>query len=321
MRRKIPSTGALIAFESAARHESFTKAAVELAQTQSAVCRQVASLEAFLGVRLFRRSRRGVTLTEAGISYSRQVAGRLDEVERDTLSVMTHEGSATTIELAVVPTFATKWLVPRLATFLRGRSDWTVNMDTRTRPFLFDDTGFDAAIYCGDAGWPGTEALFLLKENLVPVCSPRLLGSRKRLSPAAIAGLPLLQQSTRPYSWRRWFASVDMRVPRDMSGPRFELFSMLAHAAVHEMGVALVPPMMVEQELAAGSLVIPFAHDYLSERAYYLIYPERALERSGFVAFRDWLHAQAAQYSASLVHTPDLDETTRVGWSHAAGPV
>ncbi len=296
MRRKIPNTGALIAFEAAARHGSFTKAAVELAQTQSAVCRQIAGLEEFLGVRLFRRSKRGVVLTEAGLSYSRQVSARLDEVERDTLSVMAHQGSGTTIELAVVPTFATKWLLPRLAGFLQGQPDLTVNMDTRTRPFLFDETGFDAAIHYGDAGWPGTRALFLMGEHLVPVCSPRLLSPRQRLAPAALATLPLLQQSTRPYAWRQWFGSLGLQVPRDMSGPRFELFSMLAQAASHDMGVALIPPMMIEEELTAGSLVIPFSHEYLSERAYYLIFPEHEAESAGFQLFRDWLLAEAARY-------------------------
>ncbi|MDG6403615.1 LysR family transcriptional regulator, partial [Pseudomonas quasicaspiana] len=103
MRRKIPSTAALVSFEAAARHESFTKAAEELSLTQSAICRQIGSLESFLGIELFRRSRRGVKLTEAGLSYSRRVATQLDAVERDTLSVMGNQG-ANAIELAVVPT-------------------------------------------------------------------------------------------------------------------------------------------------------------------------------------------------------------------------
>ncbi|EGH41435.1 regulatory protein, LysR:LysR, substrate-binding, partial [Pseudomonas syringae pv. pisi str. 1704B] len=111
MRRKIPSTTALVSFEAAARHESFTKAANELSLTQGAVCRQIGGLEEFLGVELFRRSRRGVKLTEAGLSYSRRVSQQLDAVERDTLSVMGQQG-ANAIELAVVPTFGTQWLLP-----------------------------------------------------------------------------------------------------------------------------------------------------------------------------------------------------------------
>ena len=117
MRRKLPSTGALEAFEAAARHQSFTKAAEELSVTQSAICRQVAALESFLDVRLFRRTRRGVMLTEAGLDYSRSVGARLDEVERDTLELMARGGRGSSLELAVVPTFGTRWLLPRLPAF------------------------------------------------------------------------------------------------------------------------------------------------------------------------------------------------------------
>ena len=186
MRRKIPSTLALVAFSTAARHQSFTKAANELSLSQSAVCRQISGLEDFLRVKLFRRTRQGVRLTEAGMSYSRQIATRLDAVERDTLAVMAHQGRGLTIDLAVVPTFATKWLLPRLGGFLAGHAGVQVNFETRTRPFLFDDTEFDAAIYFGDAGWPGTQASFLMWEQSLPVCSPRLLAAGA-IEPGAIA--------------------------------------------------------------------------------------------------------------------------------------
>ena len=296
MRRKIPSTAALLAFELAARHESFTRAAEELALTQSAVCRQIAALEDFLGLRLFRRTRRGVTLTEAGLSYSRQISARLDAVERDTLSVMAHHGRGATIELAVMPTFATRWLLPRLGGFLAGHPDVTVNMTNRTRPFLFADTEFDAALYFGDAGWPGTEAHFLMRENTLPVCSPRLLGERARLTPDEIAALPLLQQTTRPYAWRQWFGSLGLQVAHDMTGTRYELFSMLAQAAMQDMGVALIPPFLIQEELDSGRLVTPCPHTYLSDKAYYLIIPERKAETAALGAFRDWLCAAAAEY-------------------------
>lgn len=300
MRRKVPNTGALIAFEAAARHESFTKAAEDLALTQSAVCRQIAGLEEFLGVALFRRTRRGVKLTEAGITYSRQVASRLDAVEHDTLALMAHQGRGATLELAVVPTFATKWLLPRLAPFLREHPDLTVNLTTRTRPFLFADTEFDAAIYFGDAGWPGTEAHYLMRENPVPVCSPRLFGAMSasggKPGPQEVARQPLLQQGTRPYAWRHWFESQGMHVAQDMAGPRLELFSMLAQAAMHDMGVALIPPMMIEEELAAERLVIACDHAYLSDKAYYLIFPERKSETAALLTFKDWLEAEARRY-------------------------
>lgn len=295
MRRKIPSTTALVAFESAARHQSFTKAAQELSLTQSAICRQIAGLEEFLGVELFRRSRRGVVLTEAGTAYGRKVSAQLDAVERDTLALMGSQGSMS-IELAVVPTFGTQWLLPRLKAFQQLHPEVTVHLTNRTRPFLFADTSFDAAIYFGDAEWSGTQAHFLMHEHLLPVCSPALL-DRLPSSPERIAELPLLQQSTRPYAWRQWFAAQGLSVARDMTGPRLELFSMLAQAARHEMGVALIPPFLIQRELAEGSLVIALDRAVPNNnRAYYLMVPERKAESAALKAFRDWLLAQASAY-------------------------
>jgi len=296
MRRKIPSTAALISFEAAARHESFTKAAQELSLTQGAVCRQIASLEEFLGVELFRRSRRGVKLTEAGLSYSRRVATQLDAVERDTLSVMGQQG-ANVIELAVVPTFGTQWLLPRLKDFQQQHPEVTVNLTNRTRPFLFADTPFDAAIYFGDADWSGTQSHWLMGENPMPVCSPAMLGKQRELSAEAIAELPLLQQTTRPYAWRQWFNSQQLNIPRDMTGSRYELFSMLAQAAMHDMGIALIPPFLIQRELAEKRLVIANPQALSSIKAYYLMIPERKVESASLRAFRDWLVNQANSYN------------------------
>ncbi|MCE4054546.1 LysR substrate-binding domain-containing protein [Pseudomonas sp. Au-Pse12] len=296
MRRKIPSTAALISFEAAARHESFTKAALELSLTQGAVCRQIASLEEFLGVELFRRSRRGVKLTEAGLSYSRRVATQLDAVERDTLSVMGQQG-ANVIELAVVPTFGTQWLLPRLKDFQQQHPEVTVNLTNRTRPFLFADTAFDAAIYFGDADWSGTQSHRLMGEHPVPVCSPAMLGNQQQLSAENIAELPLLQQTTRPYAWRQWFNSQQLNVPRDMTGPRYELFSMLAQAAMHDMGIALIPAFLIQRELAEKRLVIANPQALTSIKAYYLMIPERKVESASLRAFRDWLVNQAHSYN------------------------
>lgn len=298
MRRKIPPTQALVCFESAARHESFTKAAEELALTQSAVCRQIANLETFLDVQLFRRTRRGVKLTETGQTYSRRISNRLDAVERDTLSVMGNQGTAT-LELATVPTFGTQWLLPRLNSFLVQHPHVTINLTNRTRPFLFADTEFDAAIYFGDGDWSGTEAHFLMHESPVPVCSPSLIAPGTELTPEQIAHLPLLQQSTRPYAWRQWFASLGMRVEHDLNGTRLELFSMLAQAAMHGMGVALIPPFLIRDELASGKLINPCLHSFDSENAYYLAIPERKAESATLQAFRDWLLQEIDVYRST----------------------
>lgn len=296
MRRKIPNTWALMAFEAAARHESFTKAAAEMALTQSAVCRQIAGLEEMLGVRLFHRSKRGVTLSDAGRAYSRQVALRLNAVERDTLDLMARRGLGGSLELAVVPTFATRWLMPRLAAFQRSHPDITLNMTTSTRPFLFNETEFDAAIYCGNATWPGVEARTLMRENLVPVCSAALIESAGPLSAAQLQHYPLLQQATRPYAWRQWFASQALTVAHDMTGARYELFSMLSQAAIHGMGVALIPPFLIEDELKAGVLTIAVDHPFSSDNTYSLQYPQGGADNAALMQFRDWLLAEARSY-------------------------
>jgi DNA-binding transcriptional LysR family regulator len=297
MRRKIPSTAALTAFETAARHQSFTKAADELALTQSAICRQIASLETFLGLKLFRRDRRGVALTEAGLAYSRKVTSLLDDAERDTLELMATGGHGATLELAVVPTFATKWLVPRLPHFMETHPGVTVNLSSRVRPFLFANTAFDAAIHADIAPWPGTEARFLMRETLIAVCSPRLIAPRKRLRSTDWRRCTLLQQSTRPYAWREWFASRGMSMEGDMSGPRFELFSMLAEAAVHGMGIALIPRLLVEDELRRGVLIQADAHETPSDRSYYLIFPDDRSEHAALNAFRAWVEQQVDVYA------------------------
>ena len=299
MRRKIPSTQALLCFDAAARHESYTRAAQELVLTQSAVSRQVTLLEDFLGLKLFRRTRHGVALTPAGVDYARQIAQRLDGLERDTLDTMTRQGTGGHLTLAAVPTFATHWLIPRLGDLAQTHPDITVHIDTRTRPFLFADSAFDAALYTGTPeqvrNWPGTRAEKILDEEVVPVCSPALLAGRKSLSPQALSQMPLLQQSTRPGGWRQWFDAQGVEAPHALAGPRYELFSMLAVAATHHLGVALIPKLLIADELARGQLVVACAKALHGQRSYYLVTPDGDQEPEVLTRFRGWVQQQAGR--------------------------
>ncbi len=309
MRRKIPSTQSLICFEAAARHESYTRAAQELSLTQSAVSRQITALEEFLGIALFRRTRHGVALTPGGADYARQIARQLDTMERDTRDAMARQGQGGSLQLAAVPTFATRWLIPRLPDFAAKHPDITVHIETRTRPFLFNDTAFDAAIYAGTAAqtanWAGTQSTVLLNEDVVPVCSPALLAGRKPLSPAAIARMPLLQQSTRPDGWRQWFDAQHVDAPRAHSGPRYELFTMIESAAAHGLGVALMPTLAIQDALARGELVVACERPLRGERSYYLVTPATQDERPAVALFRAWLLEQAgAPAAAPSVRAP-----------------
>lgn len=296
MRRKIPSIAALAAFESAARHQSFTRAAGEQSVTQSAICRQIATLEEFLGVKLFRRTKRGILRTEAGTSYSQKIARHLDELERETLALMARGGSGGTLELGVMPTFGNRWLLPRLAEFQRAQGGVVVNLAPCTRPFLFDESPLDAVIYAGESRWPGSEAHFLMREPMSVVARPEMIAPQRSVKPSMLKRYPLLQLTTRPYAWRQWFSSLGIEVEDDMVGQRFELYSMLTEAAIHGLGVALIPRFLIEEELDSGRLIEVVRHTYVSDLSYYLIHPEDRSEHPPLKAFREWIVEAAVHY-------------------------
>ncbi|WP_119967172.1 LysR substrate-binding domain-containing protein [Simplicispira lacusdiani] len=301
MRRRLPSMQALSCFEAAARHQSFTRAAQELSLTQGAVSRQVAALEAFVGVPLFTRTQHGMALTPSGVDYARQVAAKLEALERDTLGLMERPGQGDSLTLATVATFASRWLIPRLPMLAREQPDLLVHFDIRTRPFLFTDTGFDAALYAGTPDqvrqWAGTQATRLLPEEVVPVCSPRLLGNQGELTPEALTRMPLLQQMTRPDAWRQWFEAQGVETSRATYGSRYELFLMQVAAAISGLGVALMPTLLVQAELASGELVVACPRPVRGERSYYLVQPAQP-ERPALSVFKEWLLRQAEPMGA-----------------------
>ncbi len=290
---------ALIAFESAARHQSFTRSADELALTPSAIGRQIATLEDYVGLPLFNRVRRRVSLTEVGETYAKQVRDNLDRIERDTLAVATRRGAEGILELAVIPTFATRWLIPRLPQFYAQHGHITLNLTTRSEPFLFTDTPFSAAIHFGNPVWPGAITQHLFGEEMVPVCSPELLNGSGSLAPSALARLPLLHQSARPDAWRQWLAQARVHDVDCMSGQRYELFSMLVEAARAGLGVALVPRFFVLAELASKELIVPNEMALLNDKGYYLVYPESKQNAPSLQPFKQWLLSIAREYRAS----------------------
>ena len=304
MRRKIPGTELLIAFETAARHQSFTRAAEELALTQSAVCRQISALESNLGVQLFNRIKKRVTLSEAGQIYARQIRENLKRIEHDTLSLMAHRGSGGVLELAVIPTFATSWLIPRLGDFHEQHPGITLDLSSRAEPFMFTDTAFDAAIHFGDPLWPGAVTEYLFGEEMIPVCKPELLSNGAPITPAELETMPLLHQSARPDAWSDWFEYAGQGNVNAMGGARYELFSMLVEAAKAGLGVALVPHFFVINELASGKLVSPCPIALQSQRSYYLVYPENKVGSASLQVFCQWLRNQAAEYRAGIEKDP-----------------
>ncbi|GAA4323270.1 LysR substrate-binding domain-containing protein [Pigmentiphaga soli] len=296
MRHPLPSTKALTAFEAAARHGNFTRAAAELALTESAVSRQVALLESMLGLPLFTRVKQRVVLTPAGRAYAASAKAILDRIERETLGVMAHRGEQAALELAVLPTFASEWLIPRMSDFRLRHPHVEVSMGASAKMFLFEETAFDAAIHFGQSAWPGAAADRLFGERLLPVCRPGLADADG--DPARLLRLPLLHSSTRPDDWARWFeqAGVADAAARAMQGARFELHSMAISAAAAGHGVALMPDFLVRSAIDAGRLAPAARAAIASEGAYYLVYPENRPQGAALQAFRGWLLAEAAAF-------------------------
>jgi LysR family transcriptional regulator, glycine cleavage system transcriptional activator len=298
MRRfKVPNMGALMAFEAAARHESFTLAAKELFLTESAVSRQIATLESNLAVRLFVRSKQRVMLTRAGRLYAMQVRRSLETLDRDTLSIIAHGTGGGFLELAVLPTFASQWLIPRMKDFNDRNPDVRVNMSVRTDTFSFEESHCEAAIHYGKPTWPGTSSDYLFGEDVIPVCSPSIL-TRPIKRAHELLGYPLLHSSTRPDAWPQWFLNAGVDDNSTMRGVRFELHTMLIAGAAAGLGIALVPKFFVEDQLEHLGLVVPFEVSTPTDSAYYLVYPTELSHGTPLEVFKGWLLQQAGAYNA-----------------------
>jgi LysR family glycine cleavage system transcriptional activator len=294
MRRAfVPPADTLIAFECAARHLSFTRAAEELHLTQGAVSKQVRHLEDRLGVELFRRVRQRIVLTDAGRLYLHDIRGALEQMTVATRQVMSYAGSADVLNLAVLPTFGTRWLAPRLADFARRYPDAGLNLSVRLQPFDFSEEPFDGAIHHGDPVWAGAIAEHLFDEEVVPVASRAFRDRHNIRSPADLARVPRLQLATRPLAWRQWFDKAGVETDAAFQGARFEQFVMISEAAIHHAGAALIPRFFVETELASGRLVRLFDLSPDQQTAYYFVYPEGRTLRPVVTGFRQWLMEEA----------------------------
>jgi LysR family glycine cleavage system transcriptional activator len=294
MRRHTPPTAALQAFEACARHLSVSRAAEELHLTQSAVSRQLAGLEALLGVRLFLRVRQRLVLTAAAAAYAPQVRAALARIESATLEVVAHQGTGGTLTLAVQPTFGTRWLMPRLPRFLAAHPSIVVNFrnyTTRPTPLDFSAEGVDAAMMLESGERPGILSHRLVADLRVPVCAPALLENGRLASIADLARHTLLQHSTRPRAWSDWLAMAGAVGVDGFRGPQFHHHAMVAEAAAQGLGVALMPRFMIEEELLRGRLVVPFDHPLDTGEGYALAYPEASADLPALRAFRDWMLA------------------------------
>jgi LysR family transcriptional regulator, glycine cleavage system transcriptional activator len=287
---------ALMAFDAAARHGSITRAADELALTESAVSRQISQLEDQLGVELFHRIKKRLSLTRAGTAYARDVAEVLERLEKDTFDVMATEGEGGTLEIAVLPTVGSQWLIPRMTDLYARHPKLTVSLSARSSRFLFSETRFDGALCFGTATWPGAQTDYLFDEDLAVVAGGDLLRQETPWTPDTILQQRLLHLVTRPASWATWAAAAGMSGLNLLKGPRFELQSMLIDAAVAGQGIALLPRFLIEAPLARGELKVVSEVGVRSDGAYYFAFPEEKAGEPQLQLFRAWLQEHALRF-------------------------
>jgi LysR family glycine cleavage system transcriptional activator len=277
----------LSAFDAAARTGSFTAASAELQLTQGAISRQVSALESQLEVALFKRMGKTIQLTEEGKTYAEEIHRALQAIRNASLTAMTSPMTGI-LNLAILPTFGTRWLMPRFPSFLAENPDITVNFVTRLSPFDFRSENLHAAIHYGSPDWPNTQSTFLMEEEVFPVCSPTFLADHPSDCPGQLAQLPLLQLASRAGAWERWFESFDIEPPV-ARGMVFEQLSIIAQAAVAGLGVALLPRFLIQSELERGELVVIVDRALQDSAGYYLVTPTEKSDYAPVVALRTWL--------------------------------
>ncbi|MEK7343000.1 MAG: LysR family transcriptional regulator [Pseudomonadota bacterium] len=274
---------ALRAFEAAARHLNFTRAAIELCVSQGAVSQQVAQLEARLGAPLFRRLPRGLMLTDEGRALLPVMGEALDRIGA-TLGRIEGGRPREIVTLGVVGTFATGWLLDRLGDFERACPHIDLRIMTNNNRVDLAGEGLDLAIRFGDGAWHGTHADPVLRAPLTPLCAPAV--ALRLTEPAMLAGEMLLR-SYRADEWPRWFAAAGAPCP-PLRGPMFDNSVGMALAAQRGLGVALAPPALFARDLEAGRLVQPFAMA-VDLGGYWLTRLMSRADSPAMADFRRWL--------------------------------
>ncbi len=281
---------ALRAFEAAARERSLTKAAESLHVTHGAISHQIKSLESDLGVRLVERAGRGIRLTDEGERFATRVRTAFAELMTAVQEITTRTNPRL-LRVSVVPSFAARWLLPRIGRFLAAHPD--IDLDVRANlanvDFQRDDA--DVAIRYGFGKWDGVGVEHLLDDSFFPVCSPRITGGVPK-RPADLARYTLLRADNEP--WKPWFEAAGLDWPEPTRGPIFNDSSHMMQAAAEGQGIALGRSTLLGNDERNGVLVRPFAIEAPAPRGFYLVYPPRNADSPKLATFRTWLHAEIA---------------------------
>lgn len=300
MRRPMPPLNSLRAFESAARHLSISLAANELNVTPAAISHQVRLLEDHIGLPVFERNGRGLALTDAGTAGLRELregfaslAAAMDAIES--------LGEAGVLSVSVAPSFAAKWLLPRLESFQTKHPEIDVHVSASMQLADFAKDGVDIAIRYGAGGYADVVFEKLLTETLIPVCSPDFLRSSQPLQSARdLVGVTLLHDDSPDNdpscpNWEMWLRAAGVNDIDAARGPRFNQASLVIESAILGRGIALAKSALAAEDIRAGRLVRPFATALPVDFAYYFVAPKAKLNLPKVVFFRDWLRAQTSR--------------------------
>lgn len=291
-RRYLPSIPQLLAFEAVMRSGSSTAAAAELDLTQSTVSRLVQSLEEQLGSPLFHRRRKRLVPTELAADYVHEVTRALNIIQHSSMQIAVNP-SGGALSLAILPTFGTRWLAPRLGDFLSANPGVTLNFSTRVPRFSFDAEPFDAVIFYGQPDWPDAHHQKLFDESHIACAAPDFLARQPLNTLEQLASATLLRLENRPTAWEEWFSAQSHPV-RLAGGMMMDQFSMIIQAAIQGLGVALLPEYLARDELRQGRLAaLPFA-PVRAQGSYMLAWPLSKKESRPLAAFRKWLGTQSA---------------------------
>lgn len=286
MESPLPPLSALRAFEAAARHQSYTRAAAELFMTQAAVSYQIKSLETRLGAALFRRQGRHVVLTDTGERLGAAVVDAFARLRRAFAAELAQAQEV--LSITALPTIAGNWLAPRLGEFQIAHPNLAVRIDTSIVLADIADGAFDVGLRVGVGPWPGLDAHRLMQSTYTAVCAPETLAARRLKKPADLLRMPLYG---RPLWWREWFrtagvpdAAVAAMVEMDLGVQSFEV-----KAALANHGAAMITPAFFADDLASGRLVAPFAVEVREPASYWLVYASARANSPKIAAFRQWL--------------------------------
>ncbi len=303
MSRRLPPLSALRAFEAAARHLSFTRAASELGVTQAAISHQVKLLEDQLGQPLFRRLTRRLLLTDAGQLLWPGVRDGFDRLAEAVQKVQAR-GDSGVLTLSLTFSFAARWLVPRLGGFLKAHPDIDVKLTTTDRLVDFAREDVDIAIRYGHGDWPELSSWKVIRPVYTPLLSPKLTKGQSLSQPSDLQLLPLLTETDDTLDWKAWFKAAGCTWRPSRRLVEFDTTQMAVAAAAEGLGVALGPPEYFAEELETGRLIQPFDIYIETEDAYHLVCPTGRADEPKIAAFKNWILGEAAKAEAEKTSAP-----------------